>query len=158
MGPNPSGHDWFPGPCSLVIKSFHIYKLFMVSFIRHLATRSLSLILLNESDSPKSSLNSHETKAIAWSMLWKARCWILVGVLMNLWGLSRRDIQQRLVIVFLVSKLDVSLIARSTKHPAISFWSCIVFFKRFGGTGAVTCRIWARGNKTSLINQLRRSS
>ena len=133
-------------------------RLFMFSFIMHLVISSLSLILLNVSWSPSSELNSHETKAMAWRMLWKARYWALVGAFINLCGLSRRDMQQRLVIVFLVYKFDASLMARSTRQPAISFYICILFLSKFGANGVVTCKMWANGKRTSLINQLSLSS
>ena len=77
---------------------------------------------------------------------------------MNLSGLSKRDMQQRRIIVYLAGIFAESLILKSTRQPAISFWSWIVRFCKAGASTCLIWRMWASGNKTSFTNQLSLSS
>ena len=58
-------------------------------------------------------------------MAYKTLCIALYygGMFMNFSGLSKRDMQQRRVMIYLVGMLEASLMLRSTRHPAISFYS-----------------------------------
>ena len=62
------------------------------------------------------------------------------------------------MIVYLEGIFCASRILKSTRQPAISFYSWMVFFCKAACIGYLICNICARGNKTSFTNQLSLSS
>ena len=107
----------------------------------------LSLSLAKVNASPRSSLNSQETKAMAWRMGW-ITCYP-GGMFMNFRGLSRSDMEQRRVIVCFVGMFAANLMLKSIMQAAISFYSSMVFLSRLAGIAARIYKMWARGKSTS---------